>query len=188
MRKNHCRNLTLHVDCNFIFARTMTYSVFRKGYKLNTEIWKLSASKQGSVYLYCPHYVLKSLSVATVFAQAVRLQNGQMWALGWLVVCVRSMYEYRMRVWSWSIVCTYSVWTMKHVYSRSHSHIGASHVNKVMLSTGEHGLVAQTHQTRVRLAFAHNRRKTSQICIPWVFAFILHIRSHSGERIYIYNR
>lgn len=79
--KIHWRNLTLHVDCIFIFAKhykwlcaCVSALMQSKGYNMclcmnvywmyaDFESWQRTSY---SVHLYCPHYVLKSLSVAFV--------------------------------------------------------------------------------------------------------------------------
>lgn len=92
-----------------------------------------------SVHLYCPHYVLKSLSVAFVLVcnvyvvccmllYAIQLQNGKLWSMSCLYVfafAVRNMlwqYVWGCDLWV-STVRTYIHRTLykKHVYSHSHT-------------------------------------------------------------------
>lgn len=88
----------------------MTCSVFCKGYIEYEDLKADSKQARLCVYLHCPHYMLKSLSVASVFVQTVRLQNGELRemvrSVAWLPGCVRASYvrmsnvlwQYRMRV------------------------------------------------------------------------------------------
>lgn len=142
MRKNHCRNLTLHVDCNFIFARTMTYSVFRKGYIEYGDLKAVSKQARFCIFILSSLCAEVFISCDCVRARCAIAKWSNVRAR--LFDCVRAFY---VRISYKGVIFEYClpVQSIKHVYSRSHSHIGASHINKVMLTIGEYGLVAQTH-------------------------------------------